>query len=150
MFGFLKGNIVLNLNKYNISPGDVVSGTLTLNLKKSLKAKELVIRLIAYEVRRRLTTKGGSSSSTKIYDVKIPLDGEKEYLPSSQPLVYNFSITIPKSVGSINEVANNSFGSAIKTVQLFSGVNNTVTWYLEGRLSIPWFDIKKRIQLNII
>jgi hypothetical protein len=150
MFGFLKGNIVLNLDKYNFKPGEVINGTLTLNLKKQVKGKELIIRLIAYEVRRQMSRKGGSSSSTKIYDIKIPLDGEKDYIPSSQPLVYKFNITIPKSVGSPNELPNNTLGSVIKTAQFISGVNNTVKWYLEGRLSIPWFDIKKKIQLNVV
>ena len=46
MFGFGKGSIEIQLEKYNFSPGETISGNVSLKVKKQEKAKAVTIRLI--------------------------------------------------------------------------------------------------------
>ncbi|MFH1239776.1 MAG: hypothetical protein V1672_01035 [Candidatus Diapherotrites archaeon] len=44
MFGFLKGKIDVKLNKSNFRPGDMIQGTVTLDLKKSTNARGVFVK----------------------------------------------------------------------------------------------------------
>ena len=78
MFG--KGKIDIQVSKTNFAPGDKITGSVVLTMKKPVKAREASISLIGEQT----TTRGGftSTEQTKskqiIYNFKHSLDGAKE------------------------------------------------------------------------
>lgn len=171
MLGFGKGTIEVQLNKFNFSPGEVIEGTVTLKLKKPVKAKELSIRIVGEQTTtqseginlgggvsigmgtsRRTHSTGSRTTTTTIFDFKQTLDGEKEYTSGGQPLVYPFQIKIPANVLNQQSQAPKEgvLGTVIKAAQMMSGTSSKISWYLIANLDIPKsFDVSKRVQINI-
>ena len=149
MFGFGKGKIEIQLDKYNFSAGEVIEGTLALSLKKPLHGNGLSIQIIG----EQKISQGFGTSRTyrtvKIFDFVQPLDGEKEYPASEQPLVYPFKIKLPANVQSKQQMPEGTLGTVLKAAQMFSGSNSTTYWYLIGRLDVPGLYITKKIQINV-
>ena len=82
---FWKGKIELMLQKHSYSPGETINGEIHLKLKKPIKARKIEIRLLGQEkiTSRHVSSRGGYHTRTNTYticDVRIPLDGEKDYL----------------------------------------------------------------------
>ena len=83
MFG--KGKIDVTIGKSGYTPGDTVSGSVVLALKKPVAARELSISLIGEQVTTQTKMGMGSGQTslrteqqrTRIYDFKHQLDGEK-------------------------------------------------------------------------
>ena len=71
--GLLGGpKITLMLEKYNFNPGEVVKGTVKLNLKKPMYARKLEVSLMGV----RKVRKGNSWQWQKVYDFDMPISGE--------------------------------------------------------------------------
>lgn len=93
MFG--KGKIDIAVPKTSFSPGEVISGITTLNMKKRAKAREFTVSLIGEQ---KITERRGTSRSTRnarIYEFEQQLDGEKEYEGGG---TYPFEIKIPEGI----------------------------------------------------
>ena len=148
MFGFGKGNLEIQINKLNFSPGETIDGNVLLKLNKPVKAKELSIRFYGDERVPRMTHKGRPSTKTIIvYEFKQSLDGEKKY-PANEELIYPFKIKIPPNVPR-QTAPHDAIGTVLQTAQLLSGARG-VCWYLVSNLNIPWaFDIDKKVQITI-
>jgi hypothetical protein len=165
MFG--KGKINIAIQKSHYVPGDIISGNVSLTLKKSVKAREVSISLIG-EHKATQTTPGiggamgggGMSMSTttktvRIYDFKQKLDSEKEY---SQGGEYHFEIKIPADTMSmrpqISEVEG-KLGRVMKVAQTAAAMTGAIPfqrikWYLLAKLDIPGgFDISKKVDITI-
>ena len=147
MFGFGKGNIEIQLEKYNFSPGETINGNIFLKVKKQEKAKAVTIRLIGEQRTSKFSTTPNKISRARtqyIYDFKQPLDGEKEY---SGEYNYNFKIKIPQNI--LNSV-NSTLGAIMGSMQILTGQSSQIKWYLVASLEIPWgIDISKKVQINI-
>ncbi|MFH1589847.1 MAG: hypothetical protein ABIB43_04740 [archaeon] len=148
MFGFGKGKIEIQLNNYNYAPGQTIEGTVSLKLKKPLQGKELSIRLFGEQKISQGYGTNKSYRTVKIFDFKQPLDREKEYLPGSQPLVYQFKITIPANVES-QQPPEGALGTVMKTAQMLLGTKIRTNWYLVARLDVKGFDMTKKVQINV-
>lgn len=147
-----KGKIGIQLDKFNFTPGEVITGNLTLNLKKALDASALEVGLIGVSDSTNYNVSSGkgvsrSSSSKNIFDFSYPLDGEKIYNPGSMP--YKFQIKIPENVLTKVGTGNQAVDNVIKTAMFVTGNNRRIKWYVTGRLKIGGFDIRKKIQINI-
>lgn len=152
MFGFGKGKIEIKINKFNFSPGETLEGTVTLKLKKPIRAKKLTISLIGERKDTQAYMSSGSrrssSSTVRMFDFQQPLDGEKEY--SIQPVEYSFKIKIPPGILSQQAMPKGAIGTAVKAMQLVSGKITSIKWYLLADLDIPkGFDVTKKVQINI-
>ena len=150
VFGFGKGKIEVFLEKYNFSPGETIKGRISLKLKKPTKAKALKVGLIGEKATTkygRTSGKGMSTSRSKtyFYNFEMPLDGEKEYLEGE----YNFEIKIPANVLQTPSPGG-AVGDIVKGIQLLSGKDVRVSWYIIAKLDIPsGFDVSKKVQVNI-
>ena len=92
---FDKGKIDIAIPKASFSPGEVISGIATLNIKKKAEAREFTISLIGEQ---KITERRGTKRSTRnvhIYEFEQQLDGEKEYKEGG---VYPFEIKIPEDI----------------------------------------------------
>ena len=165
MFG--KGKIDIAIQKSHYAPGDIISGDVSLTLKKPVKAREVSISLIGEHKTTQTTTGvggpmagGGMSMSTttktvRIYDFKQQLDGEKEY---SQGREYRFEIKIlADTLGmrpQISEVEG-KLGQVLKVAQAAAALTGAIPiqrikWYLLAKLDIPGgLDISKKADITI-
>jgi len=155
IFGFDRGKIEISLEKFNFSPGEIIKGKVSIELKKPILAKQLKIGLFGLKIitRRVTTPKGTPSTETRkefIYQFEMPLDGEKEYLKGEYP----FEIKIPANIlQTTPPPTQGAIGAVIKTIEMLSslsGATSKIEWYLEATLAIPrGFDIKKKVNINI-
>jgi hypothetical protein len=159
MFGLGKGNIVLALQKYNFVPGDTISGSVALTVKKPVKARELSVSLVGEQKHtRQVRTSSGTSTQTqtvRIYDFKQPLDGEKEYSGQAQ---YNFEIKIPADIlgPQMSQQAPqipNAFAQGLQFAQQLASMTGAIPrtkWFIETKLDIPGgMDISKSADVVI-
>jgi hypothetical protein len=159
MFG--KGQINISIQRTNYAPGDTISGSVALTLKKPVKAREVSISLVGEQKNTRVGGMGASkemSTTTqriRIYDFKVQLDSEKEY---AQGREYPFEIKIPADILStrpqIPELEG-KLGQGLKIVQAAAAMTGAIPfqqtkWYLLAKLDIPLgLDIKKTADVTI-
>jgi hypothetical protein len=158
MFG--KGRINIKIPKTHYKPGENITGSVILNLKKSVTAREMSISLVGElkTTQTRFVRSGGTSTSyekQRIYDFKQDLDYEKEY---NQGEEYNFEIKIPANIldttPQMPEIGGN-IGQGIRFVQAaatMAGVipRQQIKWYLQVRLDIPGgLDVKRKTDVII-
>lgn len=145
---FSRGDITINLPKYNYSLGEVITGTIIIKLKKPIRANSVNIRLLGEEkVTQRINGKN-STRTNIIFDFDQPLDGEKDYPPKS-PLTYNFQINIPQNIGQ-QTIENEALKTMVGVAQALGGSRKRIKWTLIGRLDIPGaIDLRKRVNVNI-
>jgi hypothetical protein len=165
MFG--KGKIDIAIQKSHYAPGDIISGDVSLILKKPVKAREVSVSLIGEHKSTQTTPHaggpmggGGMSVSTttktvRIYDFKQQLDGEKEY---NQGREYRFEIKIPADTLSMGpQVAGveGKLGQVLKVAQTAAAMTGAIPfqrikWYLLAKLDIPGgLDISKKVDITI-
>lgn len=158
MFG--KGKINLTLERTHFEPGEIISGTINLSLKKPVQARGISISMIGEE-RSSSTSigmgKGVSNSyrQQKVYDFKQDLDGEKEYVSGQE---YSFEMKIPDDIlnltPQIPEIPGVA-GNALKLVQAAATMTGgmrriRVKWYLKAKLDVPGgVDISKKADIII-
>jgi hypothetical protein len=167
MFGFGKGKIDIAIQKTNYTPGDTISGNVSLTLKKPVKAREVSISLIGEHKTTQTTPRvrgpmggGGISTSTttqtvRIYDFKQQLDSEKEY---SQGGEYRFEIKIPADTLSMRPQMTEQegkLGQVLKVAQTAAAMTGAIPfqrikWYLLAKLDVPsGLDISKKVDITI-
>ena len=146
MFGFGKGKIDIQLNKYDFTPGETIEGTVTLKLKKPLQSKGVKIRLYGEKKVREMRGTSTSTRYMKIYDFEQYLDREKEY--PTEELKYPFKITIPRNVE--QQMPSGMLGNVAKIAQTVSGATSRIKWYIKANLDIKMgFDVSKKVQINV-
>ncbi|NMB80925.1 MAG: hypothetical protein GYA14_03825 [Ignavibacteria bacterium] len=151
IISMMKGKIEINLNNFNFSQGESITGKVILKLKKPVEAKSLKIGLIAESSSKTRITAGNSdpvnSNSQKsiLFNFSQPLDGEKTY-PAGQT-EYDFSINIPRNA-SPSSTGNAVADSVIKTAQIVSNLSNP-RWYVIAELEVAGFNLSRRVQVNI-
>jgi len=159
MFG--KGKIDVTIGKTGYAPGDTVSGSVVLALKKPVAARELSISLIGEHVTTRTTAsmRSGSMSTQqqqmRVYDFKQRLDGEKEYGPGQE---YRFEMKIPAdilSVGPQIQEVEGKLGQVLKVAQTAAALtgripSQRVKWYLLAKLDVPrGLDVTRKVDVTI-
>ena len=165
MFG--KGKIDIAIQKSHYAPGDIISGNVSLTLKKPVKAREVSISLIG-EHKATQTTPGvggpmgggGMSMSTttktvRIYDFKQQLDSEKEYSQGGQ---YRFEMKIPADTMSMRPLVpeqEGKLGQVLRVAQTAAAMTGAIPfqrikWYLLAKLDIPGgLDISRKVDITI-
>lgn len=164
---FSKGKIDITIQKNHYAPGDIISGNVSLTLKKRVKAREVSISLIGEHKTTQTTTGvggpmggGGMSMSTttktvRIYDFKQQLDSEKEY---NQGREYHFEIKIPADTLSMRPLTSeveSKLGQVLKVAQTAAAMTGAIPfqrikWYLLAKLDVPGgLDINKKVDITI-
>jgi hypothetical protein len=152
VFGLFEGGIELLTDKTSYVFGDVVTGKIRLKLKQPKKANALELRFYGEKSKGVSISIGPSQKRTesnateRINDVRITIDGEKEYFNQEYP----FEFTLPKQ-NPVGLPESELAKTAMQVVSAFSGGTINVKWFLEAHLDIPMsIDINKRIQLNVV
>jgi hypothetical protein len=142
--------IALTLEKYDYKPGEKIKGIIKLNLTKPTNARKLEVGLFG---ERKESYRGHDGKiQTKnviIYDFKIALGSEGEYLKGEYP----FEITIPGNILSMDERKNlnGNLGVIADVLNTMSGKRiYPVQWSIKSNLDVPMmFDIKKEQKIII-
>jgi hypothetical protein len=151
-----KGNISLNLSKFDFAQGETIKGTIKLNLKKPVEARALSVKITGVTTTSSnnvanlalgMSGKGGNqrqSSSSRYYDVLVKqIDGPKVYPIGENS--YDFELEIPSNIKQMS--GNQAIDGVIKTMQFVAG--QRVDWYLTAYLDMKGFDIKKSVRIYI-
>ena len=140
MFG--KGKINVTIQKGHYAPGDIISGNVSMTLKKPVKARGVSISLIGEQITTRGggIMSGGQTSNTtqrvRVYDFKQQLDSEKEYSQGQE--YYFFEIKIPADILSMRPKMKGAIPSS------------PIKWYLLAKLDVPrGLDISKKVDITI-
>jgi hypothetical protein len=138
---FRRGRLDITLQNTKYIRGDTISGTVTLTLRKPVKARGISISLIG-EGKTRVTTPTTGRSQIQAYATTVTctmrfynseqqLDGEKEYGEGQEH--YFFEIKIPANV-----------------LDYRSRIIGGVRWYLLAKMDIPYgLDITKKLRITI-
>ncbi|OYT54574.1 MAG: hypothetical protein B6U72_02105 [Candidatus Altiarchaeales archaeon ex4484_2] len=147
VFGLGKGHIEILLDRYDFSPGDKITGKVSLKLKKPVNAKQLRIVLVGEKTSKSYKSSGGRSSHKEIiHRFEMPLDGEKEYNGGEYP----FEIKIPGNVLQTDLVPEGAVGEAVKALNFLSGASTRINWYIQASLDVPrGFDVTKKVQITV-
>jgi len=137
----------MTLEKYNFVPGDVIKGTVNLNLKKPTKARKMEVKFLGQRKEKCRNSQGKTSyKTTNVFDFSMPLGPEKDYQKES----FNFEIKIPSDViqqcrapstpeldGALGKVV--AVGSALSGNRYYP-----VEWMVHAQLDVPMkLDVKK-------
>ncbi len=146
----MKGKIIINLDKYDFSPGETITGSVVLKLKKPVAATALNVGLVGTREKTSYSrdSKGGMSKNTDsdtIYTFKKPIDGEKEY---SGEKTYPFQIVVPKDINKYS-TGNAVADTLLKSAQLISGTTVRTEWFVTANLEMKGFDISNKVRVNI-
>jgi hypothetical protein len=160
MFG--KGKMRISLPKTHYLPGDIISGDIKFELKKPVQAREVSVSLIGEIKSTRVGSRRGrgyhvstSTQSTRIYDFKQQLDGEKEYSGGGE---YHFEIKIPADIfdsGRQMPDVEGALGTGIKIAQAAAVMTGAIPyqrtkWYISAKLDIPGGrDVGKEADITI-
>jgi hypothetical protein len=165
MFG--KGKISIATQKSHYAPGDIISGNVSLTLKKPVKAREVSVSLIGeHKATQTATGIGGpmggggmsmstTTKTTRIYDFKQQLDSEKEY---SQGGEYRFEIKIPADTMSMRPLVpeqEGKLGQVLRVAQTAAAMTGAIPfqrirWYLLAKLDVPGgFDVSRKVDITI-
>jgi hypothetical protein len=159
MFG--KGRIKIALDRTHFDPGDIISGSITLTLKKPAEARGISVSVIGEQrsSRRSVGMKGSLISNSReryrIYDFKQELDGEREYSSGQE---YSFEIKVPDDILSMSTQLpelEGALGQGLKLVQTAATLTGAMRrfqtkWYLLAKLDIPGgMDVRKKADITI-
>ena len=142
-----KGKITINLDKLEYSPGEKITGSLTLKLKNPQQANALNVGLIGTMRTRSYSNKRSDTRHRNIFEFIKPISVNQSY-PAGES-TYKFDIAIPRDVFK-QTTGNQVADTLIKSAQLLGGVSSSVSWYVLGSLDIKGFDISKKVRINII
>lgn len=153
---FGKGKIEMILGKYNYKPGETITGDINLKLKKTIRARGLTVQLIGEETISGRSSRQDGSEADRIYDIKIPLDGEKDYKGGT----YKFEMKIPETIldrtykKEEREAPGGKIGTAVKAFKYLTSeperIRTIVNWYVIANLDVPKaFDVTKEQQITI-
>ena len=149
VLGFGKGKIEIKLNKFNFSPGETISGIISIQMKNPTHAKAMKVSLVGEKKTSSMNLASGGvksrSSTSQIFNFEMPLGGEGNYSKHEVP----FDIKIPSDLLQSPKLEGMA-GSIIKGLQFLTGGNSRISWYVKAWLDIPkGFDVSKKLQVNI-
>jgi len=134
--------IIVTLDKYQYKPGDVIKGSVGLNLRKPIRARKLVVSLLGKVKTTHRDSKGHMhTEDIVVYEFTIPLDGENDYLSE----MYNFEIKIQSDLlqmHSSSQQIQQMLQAKLGTVgailsQIVTGGQSPIRWIVHTQLDIP-------------
>jgi hypothetical protein len=138
--------ITLKLDKFSFNPGEVVNGSVTLNLKKPTYARKLEVSLIGVRRVNQIQRHGSKTSWQTVYSFEIPVSGEKEYqsetIPFQLPIAPDI-LSAKSGQQAVQEGLENKLGAAGSLISAVAVGAGQTKWKIRAQLDIPKaFDVK--------
>jgi len=149
LFHSKKGSVEIVLDKYNFTAGESVSGKIKLNVKSPFVSKHSFVRLFAQQKVRRYVNGKMQTSMSTVFDYKYPLEENKQFSVTEEPLEYSFDIKIPNNFN--NPASGGVVGKVVNVINQVSGVG-AINWYLIAKVNVKGsiLNIKKKIKINVV
>jgi len=140
---FMKGTIKVTMPRTSFQPGEAITGSFELAVKKPVEGNQLKVSLICVE--QQVYYRGGKrhTRSQEIYRDEIVIEDARSYPPGHQA-VHKFEIRAPEGGLSAlpDAIANNTVVQAIGTVARAMGAGRRrLTWRVEARLDAKGVDL---------
>lgn len=137
-----RGSMKLNLVNTGFNPGDTISGSLSMETRKPLEGKRLIVSVIGKEITEERDPGNSNTTRTRtreIYrDVK-ELEGPMTY-PIGHSKDYTFEMKAPGGGGS--DSMGGALGQAMDIgIGLLTGTNRRLEWQVEARLDCSGVDL---------
>ena len=134
--------IIVTLDKYQYKPGDVIKGSVGLNLRKPMRGRKLVVSLLGKVRTTHRDSKGHmQTEDVAIYDLTIPLDGENDYLSELYPFeikIQSDILEMHSSSDRINQMLQEKLGTfGVIIGKMATGGQGPVRWMVHAQLDIP-------------
>ena len=134
---FGPSQMVLTLEKYNYKPGEIIKGTVKVQLKKPMNAEKLEVGFVGKKIQQQSTYQGGryqkSTQHCTVYDFHVPLGGQQEYLEG----IYPFEIKIPETILQSESTLEGNVATAVNVLKTLSGISSRIEWMVVARLDLP-------------
>lgn len=147
---FLRGSITMVLPRTAFNPGDALTGSLTLQAKKTIQGNKLTASLVGTQVTRTRQNDGKTrTQSREIYRDEV-LIAESMTYPAGHTGTYDFSIAVP-DMGAPSFM-DSTLGQALSTaLSLLNHSDSHVTWRVEARLDAKGIDLatSKTVSINM-
>ena len=159
---YMKGSLKLAISRSTANSGELLTGTVTLEIKKATSGL-LKVSLVGHE-RRRTRSSSGSGSSSKMVEVyrdDLVLEESREFSPGFSR-DYPFELTAPSSsvarsgASVLNELAGKTgsdvMDNVLKVAAGFaSQTASRIYWRIEARLDADGVDLytKQKAQVNL-
>ena len=145
-----RGSIKLNLHGTGFNPGDMITGSFSLDTRKPLEAKRLLIAVIGKEVteERDHNLNTTRTRTREIFRDEKQLEGTMTY-PAGHSQDYPFEIKAPG--GGSSSSLGGTLGQTVELgLELLSGTDRRLEWRVEARLDCPGVDLSdsQRIYIN--
>jgi Arrestin (or S-antigen), N-terminal domain len=134
--------IILTLQKYQYKPGELIKGSIGLNLKKPMRARKLSVSLLGkVKTTHRDSSGNMHTEDITIYDFTIPLDSENDYCNE----MYSFEIKIQSDIlethsssTKINQILQEKLGTIGGILGKMATMGQgPVRWMIHAQLDIP-------------
>lgn len=148
-------NLELILNKEVYKPGEKIEGNIILNLKKSTKARDIVVSVYGNEHTHITRTHGsGKNQRTVTHTEDIEVIDESQKLISQfdktyqlDPYAKNKTTTLPAGQHSFKF----SFQLPNDATPTYDGVHAEIEYEISAKVDIPWgIDIKTKQDLYVM
>lgn len=138
----------LMLEEINYRPGDVIRGTVELKLDRPTKARNLMVALLGKKRTSRLDIDGDIETRDDIvYELRLPLDGEKEYLNERYPFEIKISLDVLQGnqlETTIHHELEKRLGGLGSIIADMATGYNPIRWMVLAYLDMPMkLDVKK-------
>jgi len=144
----MKGKIEIKLNSYSFSPGQKISGSILLKLKKPIEKGQLFVQLIGERKQTNYLRNGPISQTFRIFDFEYQISEQKS-MPAGEFNI-SFDFPIPNNLSTQPKFDENPIGTLLKSAQILIGQNVNVNWWLVGKLKCEGLDLSKKVRVNII
>jgi len=144
---FMRGSIKLSLPRTTFNPGDTITGSFDLVIKKPIQGNKLTVSLIGVQVTRTYENGKTHTRSHEIYRKDIPVEEARAY-PAGHTARHDFEIIAPNT--SAPEFLNSPLGQTLTAaVQLLSNRNTSLKWTVEARLDAKGVDLVSSTRVSI-
>jgi hypothetical protein len=134
--------IIVTLDKYQYKPGDIIKGSVGLNLPKPMRARKLYVSLLGKVKTTHRDSKGNMhTEDVTIYDFTIPLDDDNDYFNELYPFeikIQSDILDMHSSDNKVNQILQEKLGTiGVILGKMAMGGQGPVRWMVHAQLDIP-------------
>jgi hypothetical protein len=144
---FMRGSIKLFLQRTAFNPGERITGSFDLVVKKQVEGNKLTASLIGVQVTE--TNKNGKTQTQtrEFYRDEHIIEEAKSY-NAGHSAKYSFEISVPNS--SVPDFMNTTLGQALNAASYLLGNSHSrIKWRVEARLDAKGVDLVKSSPVTI-
>jgi len=146
---FMKGSIKLLLTQTGFEPGQAITGSFDLQVKKTIQSKKLIVSLIGTQITETYEDGKKRTRTREIYRNEVLIEDAREY-PAGHTAQHQFEISTPNTKSS--EFMNSALGQTVTAaLRLLSDRRTRLKWKVEARLDTKGVDLaaSKSVSINM-